>query len=174
MGSADTNGKSVPFHSDQEFWHKHSQYIFHMNIYFWWIKLNFRGRYANVSEKAYFTSKLLTHGYRYHKLRKTFGKFFMSYSELLSKFGAISFQEYVSKGITHTTFYGDLVYNLRRVKSESNFISYGLKIVKRLRRRQYDPVIIERTVCLVLGPFTALYRSFLKRCTLTNKMVGTI
>ena len=36
-----------------------------------------------------------TQGYRYHKLRKTFGKFFRSYSELLSKFGDISFQEYV-------------------------------------------------------------------------------
>ena len=127
-----------------------------------------------MSEKSYFTSKQLTQGYRYHKLRKTFGKFLRSYSELLSKFGAISFQEYVSKGITHPTFYGDLVYKLRRVKSESNFISSGLKIVKRLRRRQYDPVIIERTICLVLGPFTALYRSFLKRCTLTNKAVGTI
>ena len=37
--------------------------------------------------------------------------------------------------------------------------------------------IIERSsrgLCLVLGPFTALYRSFLKRCTLTNKAVGTI
>ena len=34
--------------------------------------------------------------------------------------------------------------------------------------------IIERTIGLVLGPFTALYRSFLKRCTLTNKAVGTI
>ena len=37
----------------------------------------------------------------------------------------------------------------------------------------YDPVIIERTICLVLGPFTGLYRSFLKRCTLTNKAVWT-
>ena len=46
--------------------------------------------------------------------------------------------------------------------------------MKRLRRRQYDPAIIEWTICLVLGPFTALYRSFLKRCTLTNKAVGTI
>ena len=99
---------------------------------------------------------------------------FRSYSELLSKFGAISFQEYVSKGITHPVFYGDLVYKLRRVKSESNFISSGSKIVKRLRRRQYDPDIIERTIGLVVGPFTALYRSFLKRCTLTNKVVGTI
>ena len=116
----------------------------------------------------------LTQGYRYHKLRRTFGKFFRSYSELLSKFGAISFQEYVSKGITHPVFYGDLFYKLRRVKDNSNFISSGSKIVKRLRRRQYDPVIIERTIGLVLGPFTALYRSFLKRFTLTNKAVGTI
>ena len=100
--------------------------------------------------------------------------FFRSYSELLSKFGAISFQEYVSKGITHPDFYGDLVYKLRRVKSESNFISSGSKIVKRLRRRQYDPEISERTIGLVLGPFTALYRSFLKSCTLTYKAVGTI
>ena len=73
-----------------------------------------------------------------------------------------------------TVFYGDLVYKLRRVKDNTNLISSGSKIVKHFRRRQYDPVIIERTIGLVLGPFTALYRSFLKRCTLTNKAVGTI
>ena len=78
--------------------------------------------------------------YRYHRLQKTFGKFFRSYSELLSRFGAISFQEYVSEGIPHPVFYGDLVYKLRRVKSETNFISLGSKIVKRLRRRQYFDV----------------------------------
>ena len=126
------------------------------------------------SKNLQITSKLLTQGYRYHKLRKTFGKFFRLYSELLSKFGAISFQEYVSKGITQQVFYGDIVYKLRRFTSETNFISSGSKIVKRLRRRKYDPVIIERTICLVLGPCTALYRSFLKRCTLTYKAVGTI
>ena len=37
-----------------------------------------------------------------------------------------------------------------------------------------DPVIIERTIGLVLGPSTALYEPFLKHCTLTNKAVGTI
>ena len=126
------------------------------------------------SKNLQISSKLLTQGYRYHKLLKTFGKFFRSYSELLSKFGAISFTEYVFKGITHPVFYGDLVYKLRRIKSESNFISSGSKIVKRLRRRQYDPVIIERTTGLVLGPFTTLYKSFLKRCTLTNKAVWTL
>ena len=76
------------------------------------------------------TSKLLTQSYGYHKLRKTFGKLFRSYSELQSEFGAISFQEYVSKGISHLVFYGDLVYKLRRVKGKANFISSGSKIVK--------------------------------------------
>ena len=126
------------------------------------------------SKNLQITSKLLIQGYRYHKLRKTFGKFFRSYSELLSKFGDISFQEYVFKGISHSVFYGDLVYKLRRVKDTPNFISSGSKIVKRLRRRQYDPLIIETTIGLVLGPCTALCRLFLKHCTLTNKAVGTI
>ena len=75
------------------------------------------------SKNLQISSKLLAHGYIYHKLRKSFGKLFRSYSELLSKFGAISFQEYVSKGITHPVFYGGLVYILRRVKGETNFES---------------------------------------------------
>ena len=120
------------------------------------------------------SSKLLTQGYRYHKLRKTFGKSFRSYPELLSKFGDISFQEYMSKETSHSVFYGDLVYKLRRVKDTPNFISSGSKIVKSLRRRQYDPLIIERTIGLVLGPSTVLYIPFLNHCTLTNKAVGTI
>ena len=57
-------------------------------------------------------------GYIYHKLRKTCGKFFRSYSDLLSKFGEIPFQEYVTEGISHPVFYGDLVYKLRRVWCE--------------------------------------------------------
>ena len=126
------------------------------------------------SKNLQITSKLLTQGFRYHKLLKTFGKFFRSYSELLSKFGNSSFQEHLSKGISHSVFYGDLVYKLRRVKDTPNFISSCSKIVKRLRRRQYDPVTIERTIGHVLGPSTALHRPFLKQCTLTYKAVGTI
>ena len=125
------------------------------------------------SKNLQINSKLLTWGYIYHKLRKTFGKCFRSYSELLSKFGAISCQEYVSKGLAYPFFYGDPVYKLSRVKVEANFISSGSKIVKRIRRPRYDPAIIERTVGLVLGPFTALYIAFLKRYFLTNKTVWT-
>ena len=58
-------------------------------------------------------------------------------------------------------------------KAKKRISSRGA-IVKRLRRRQYDPAIIERTIGLVLGTFTTLYGSFLKRYTLTNNAVGTL
>ena len=67
-------------------------------------------------------------------------------------------KEYVTKGISHPVFQGDLVYKVRRIKCEANFVSSGSEIIKRLRRRKYDPVI-EKTIGLVLGPFTTLYRS---------------
>ena len=78
------------------------------------------------------------------------------------------------KGISHPVFCCDLVYKLRRVKDTPNFISSGSKTFKRFRRQKYDPLIIEKTIDLVLVPCTALYRLFLKHCTLTNKAVGTI
>ena len=34
------------------------------------------------------------------------------------------------KEFSHPVFYGDLVYKLRRVKCEANFVSLGSKIVK--------------------------------------------
>ena len=132
------------------------------NMEGWTSGLDFHSKTLQIS------SKLLTQSYTYHKLRKTFGKFFRPHSELLSKFCDISFQEYVWKGISHPVFYGDLVYKLRRVKDTPHFISPGSKLVKRLRRRQYDLLITKRTIGLVFGPSTVLYRPFLKHCTLNN------
>ena len=62
----------------------------------------------------------------------------------------------------------------RRVKIAANFVSPYSKIVERIQCRTYDPVIIERTMILVLVPSTSLYRPFQERCTLTNKAVGTL
>ena len=99
-------------------------------------------------------------------------KIFRSHSELLSQYGVIPFQEYVTNGIFQPVFYGGIVYKHRRVRGSINFIASVTKIVKRLRRRQYDPGIIEKTIGLVLGTSTATYRFFLKHCTLTNKALS--
>ena len=59
-----------------------------------------------------------------------------------------------------------------RLKYDVNFVSSDSKIVKRLQRRKYDQVNIESTICLVVSPSLALYRSFLKHFTPTNKAAG--
>ena len=125
------------------------------------------------SKNLQLTSKLLTQGYRYHKF-ETHSESSSGHTLTSCLFCEISFQEYVTEGITHPFFFGDLVYKLRRVRCKANFVSSGSNIVKRLRRRKYDQLIIERTIGLVLGPSTALYSSSLEHCTLNNKAVGTI
>ena len=126
-----------------------------------------------ISNKSKFSKSFLflTQGYRYHKLRKTFGNFSGHTLTCCLKV-KYRFKNMLRKESLTRVFYGDLVYKLRRVRCEANFVSSGSKIVKRLRRRKYDSLIIERTIGLVLGPSTALYRSFLEHCTLTNKAVG--
>ena len=78
----------------------------------------------------------------------------------------LSFYPNVSVEISQQVFYGDLVYKLRRVKCQANFLTSDSRIVK--RKTKYDSVIIERTIGFVRSPSTALYRYFLKHCTLTK------
>ena len=55
------------------------------------------------------TAKLLQQGYRYHKLRKTFSKFYRRRYELDSKF-SIGLKTLLRQGLSEPQFYGDLVY----------------------------------------------------------------
>ena len=53
------------------------------------------------------TQKLLKQGYRYHKLRKTFSKFYRRYYDLISKF-QIGLESLLCQGVSELEFYGDL------------------------------------------------------------------
>ena len=54
------------------------------------------------------TAKLLKQGYRYHKIRKAFSKFYQRHSELIVKYNILQ------QGISEPIFYGDLVYKFKR------------------------------------------------------------
>ena len=101
----------------------------------------------------------------------TFWTFFRSYSELLSKIGELSSQEYVSEGISHPVFYGDLVYKLKRAKGVENFVSSGSKIASTTFDVKSWPSNFREDNRFCGWPW---YIPFLKRCVLTNKMVGTV
>ena len=55
------------------------------------------------------TAKLLQQGYRYHKFRKTFSKFYRRQYELVSKF-SVGLKTLLHQGLSEPEFYGDLVY----------------------------------------------------------------
>ena len=81
-------------------------------------------RFANVSDfncrnKAV-TDKLLKQGYRYHKLRKAFSKFYHRHSELAEKYN-VNLSKLLQQGISEPEFYGDLVYRIRKIVGKSNF-----------------------------------------------------
>ena len=56
--------------------------------------------------------KLLKQGYRYHKIFKTFSKFYRRYYDLISKF-QVGLKSLLRQGLSEPEFDGDLVYKLK-------------------------------------------------------------
>ena len=73
------------------------------------------------------TQNLLKQGYRYHKLRKTFSKFYGRYYDLISKF-QVGPKPLLRHGLSEPDFYGDLVYKLKIIVGSDNFSAQFIKI----------------------------------------------
>ena len=66
------------------------------------------------------TAKLLQKGHRYHKLRKTFSKFYCRHYELISKFN-VRLKTLLREGLSEPEFYGDLVYKFKKLIGWNDF-----------------------------------------------------
>ena len=66
------------------------------------------------------TAKLLQQGYRYHKLRKTFSKFYRRHYDLVTKFN-VALKTLLHQGLSEPKFNGDLVYKFKK-KNEGRLI----------------------------------------------------
>ena len=76
------------------------------------------------------TAKLLQQGYRYHKLRKTFSKFYRRHYELVSKFN-VGLKTHLHQGLSEPEFYGDLVYKFKKIVGSADFSDQFRKIIVR-------------------------------------------
>ena len=85
----------------------------------------------------FLTANLLKQGYRYHKIRKAFSKFYYRHSELIVKYN-IGLKTLLQQGISEPIFYGDLVYKFKRIVGKPNFSDQFKKIVKRYIRVGYN------------------------------------
>ena len=59
------------------------------------------------------TAKLFKQGYRYHKLCKSFSKFYLRHFDLVSKYD-VGLKTLLLQSLSDPEFYGDLVYKFRK------------------------------------------------------------
>ena len=97
------------------------------------------------------TAKLLQKGYWYHKLRKTFSKFYRRHYELVSKFN-VGLKPLLHQGLSEPEFYGDLVYKLKKNEGRADFSVQFRKIIVRYKRIGYNINIMRQSACLVFNP----------------------
>ena len=101
------------------------------------------------SRNKFLTAKLLRQGYRYHKLRKAFSKFYLRHFELNEKYH-VSLKILCNKVFVIQNFMEIWYINLRKsLEIQSSLIFSN---VNRFKRVGYSLDIIGQTACLVFNP----------------------
>ena len=78
------------------------------------VEFNFRNKVL--------TAKLLRQGYRCHKIRKAFSKFYRRHFDLVSKYNVGLKKTLLLQGLSEPEFYGDLVYKFRKMIVNMSFL----------------------------------------------------
>ena len=110
------------------------------------------------------TAQLLKQGYRYHKLRKAFSKFYRRHYKLISKFN-LGLKSLLHKGLSEPEFYGDLVYKFKKIRGMTDFSDQFRKIIMRYKRIGYNLNVMRQSTCLVINPITVDNYAALFNCT---------
>ena len=123
--------------------------IFRYSIsYYYGVYISQLIRFARVSSHVadfnthnnLLTQKLLKQGYRYHKLRKTFSKSYRQYYDLISKF-QIGLKSFLR--LSEPEFYGDLVFNLKKIVGSNNFSAQFIKIISHYKKIGYNINVLQ-------------------------------
>ena len=117
----------------------------------------------NARDKC-LTAKRLQQGYRYHKLRKTFFKFYRRHYELISKYN-VGLKTLLSEGLSEPEFYGDLVYKFKKLIGSNDFSFQFRKIITRYRRIGYNLNVMRQSACLAFNPITVDSYAAFFNCT---------
>ena len=119
------------------------------------------------------TAKLLQQGYWYHKLRKTFSKFYGRHYELVSKF-SVGLKTLLYQGLSEPEFYGDLVSKFKKIVGRADFSNQFKKIIVRYKHIGYNINIMRKSACLVFNPITVSNIASLFNCTPVGRASDTM
>ena len=92
------------------------------------------------------TQKLLKQGYQYHKLCKTFSKFYRRYYDWISKF-QVGLKSLLRQGLSEPEFYGDLVYKLKKIVGSNNCSAQFIKIISHCKKIGYNINVLQKSAC---------------------------
>ena len=85
------------------------------------------------NRNLFLTAKLSKQGYRYHKIRKAFSKFYHRHPELIVKYN-IGLKTLLQQGISEPICNGDSVYKFKRIVEKTNFSDQFKNITKRYKK----------------------------------------
>ena len=133
-------------------------------------------RFARVSSHVYdfntrnkvLTAKLLRQGYRYHKLRKAFSKFYLRHFDIVSKYN-VGLKTLLLEGLSEPEFYGDLLYKFRKIIGKNDFPYHFKKIIIRYKKIGYNVDVLQQTACLVVKPIKVNSFAYLFNCTTVGR-----
>ena len=112
----------------------------------------------------WFLNSRLEQGYRYHKLRKTFSKFYRRHYELVSKFN-VGLKTLLHQCLSEPEFYCDLVYKFKTIVGRADFSEQFKIIIVCYKCIGYNIYIMRQSACLVFNPITINNFASLFNCT---------
>ena len=86
-----------------------------------------------ANRNLFLNAKLLKQGYRCHTIRKALSEFYHRHSELIVKYNIV-LKTLLQQGISEPIFYGDLVYEFKRIVRKPNFSDQFKKIIGRYEK----------------------------------------
>ena len=113
-------------------------------------------------------AKLLRQGYRYHKIRRAFSKFYQRHFDTVSKYN-VGLKTLLLQGLSEPEFNGDLVYKFRKIIDKSDFPYHFKKIIVRYKKIGYDMDVLRQTACLVVNPTKVNSFVYLFNCTMVGR-----
>ena len=128
------------------------------------LKIPIKSAWSDRPKSLFYRTKYVQQGYRYHKLRKTFSKFYRRHYELVSKFN-VGLKTLLHQGLSEPEFYGDLVYKFKKIVGRADFSDQFRKIIVRYKRIGYNINIMRQSACLVFNPITVNNFASLFNCT---------
>ena len=116
------------------------------------------------NRSLFLTVNLFKQGYRYHKIRKTFPKFYHRHPELIFKYN-IGLKTLLQQFISEPIFYGGLVYKFESILGNSTFNDQFKKIIKRYKNVGYNLDIMRQSAYLAVNPITVYSYGFVYNYT---------